>query len=159
MIKNFDETKKQLNELAPIINAFKSEAVQLRIVELVLQGKARATDSGESADDFEEETSAEHRGRRSSVPKKRKVKASRGEDTVSSKRRSPGSGPVSMLEGLIQDGFFKKRQTIGQIVEHCSSQKARKLKPNDISGTLARSVRNGKLKRQKNADGQFEYYT
>jgi hypothetical protein len=28
MIKNFDEIRKQLDELAPVINSFKSEAVQ-----------------------------------------------------------------------------------------------------------------------------------
>ena len=35
MIKNFDEIKEQLKELSGVINSFKSEAVQLRIVELV----------------------------------------------------------------------------------------------------------------------------
>jgi len=33
MIKNFEEIKKQLNELSTVINSFKSEAVQLRIIE------------------------------------------------------------------------------------------------------------------------------
>ena len=36
MISNFDEVKKQLSELSEVINKFKSEAVQLRIVEIVL---------------------------------------------------------------------------------------------------------------------------
>lgn len=35
MIKNFEIVKKQLSELAGIVNSFKSEAVQLRIVELI----------------------------------------------------------------------------------------------------------------------------
>jgi hypothetical protein len=34
-MKNFDQIKDQLKELAEIVNGFKSEAVQLRIVELV----------------------------------------------------------------------------------------------------------------------------
>ncbi|MGH9692956.1 MAG: hypothetical protein ACRD5Z_02355, partial [Bryobacteraceae bacterium] len=33
-MKNFDEIKAQLRELAEIVNSFKSEAVQLRIVDL-----------------------------------------------------------------------------------------------------------------------------
>ena len=33
MIKNFDELKTQLSDLSSVINSFKSEAVQLRIVE------------------------------------------------------------------------------------------------------------------------------
>ena len=35
MIKNFEEIKEQLRELSEIVNSFTSEAVQLRIVELV----------------------------------------------------------------------------------------------------------------------------
>ncbi|MFC1636071.1 hypothetical protein ACFL5Z_14630 [Planctomycetota bacterium] len=36
MVRNFETVKKELKELAGVVNAFKSEAVQLRIVELVL---------------------------------------------------------------------------------------------------------------------------
>ena len=35
MIKNFETVKEQLGELAGVVNSFKSEAVQLRIVELI----------------------------------------------------------------------------------------------------------------------------
>jgi hypothetical protein len=35
MIQNFDLLKQQLSELSPIINSFKSETVQLRVIELV----------------------------------------------------------------------------------------------------------------------------
>ena len=35
MIKNFEEIKSQLKDLSEVINRFKSEAVQLRIVEFV----------------------------------------------------------------------------------------------------------------------------
>jgi len=38
MIKNFEEVKKLLAELSEVVNKFKSEAVQLRIVELVFTG-------------------------------------------------------------------------------------------------------------------------
>ena len=158
MIKNFDETKKQLNELAPIINAFKSEAVQLCIIELVLQGKTRADSKEEPPEVFDE--TPRPGDRRASQGRKRKARVTKEKstETGSSKRRNSANGPVPTFEALIQEGFFKKRQTIGQIVEHCRSHKARKFKPNEISGPLARFVRNGKLKRQKNAEGQFEYY-
>lgn len=39
MFKGFDTIKAQLTELAPAINAFKSEAVQLRILELIFAGR------------------------------------------------------------------------------------------------------------------------
>ena len=37
MIRNFDVIKDQLKELAGVINSFKSEAVQLRLIELVFE--------------------------------------------------------------------------------------------------------------------------
>jgi hypothetical protein len=40
VIKNFDEVKKQLGELSDVVNKFKSEQVQLKIVELVFRGAA-----------------------------------------------------------------------------------------------------------------------
>jgi len=42
MIRNFENIKKQLQELTPVINAFKSEAVQVKIVELLLTTASRA---------------------------------------------------------------------------------------------------------------------
>lgn len=38
MFKDFETTKAHLTELAEIINKFKSEAVQLRLVELIFAG-------------------------------------------------------------------------------------------------------------------------
>jgi hypothetical protein len=154
MIKNFEETKQQLAERATVLNSFKSEAVQLRIVELVLQG---AASGGAASEDDDEDTKPppKARKRRPGVPKSTANGAAQG---TKNRRRIGGSGPVSTLELLIEEGFFSKHQTIGQIVEHCGSSKARNFKPNEISGPLGRLVRNNKLKRKKNADGQFEYF-
>lgn len=44
MIKNFEELKKQLEELSTVINSFKSESVQLRIVELIFQSEINESD-------------------------------------------------------------------------------------------------------------------
>lgn len=158
MIKNFDEIKRQLADLATVINSFKSEAVQLRIVELLLRGSEPATrvhDAAKEPEDGGAETPTK-------TGKAKKVRrASKSADSpadAKGKRRGGGSGPVATLELLINDGFFKKHQTIGQIVEHCGSRKARNFKPNEISGPLGRLVRGNRLKREKNADGQFEYF-
>jgi hypothetical protein len=155
MIKNFDETKRQLAELATVLNSFKSEAVQLRIIELVLQGAADRIDPPPSDDPGDRKRSAKTRGRGSAV---RKATSENGEQGAKSRRRGGGNGPIPTLEILIQEGFFKKHQTIGQIVEHCVSSKARNFKPNELSSPLGRLVRNNKLQRKKNADGQFEYF-
>ena len=53
--------------------------------------------------------------------------------------------------------WVSKPKTIGDIVKHCEHNMARKFKQNEFSGKLARLVRDGVLKRGKNADGQYEY--
>ena len=54
MIANFDEVSRQLKELATVINTFKSEAVQLRIIEIVLAGGTFRTAKPTESDDLDE---------------------------------------------------------------------------------------------------------
>ena len=68
-----------------------------------------------------------------------------------------GSGPVSTLAKLADGEFFNTPQSMKSIIEHCEVNLARKIKQTDISGKLARMVREQVLKRAKNADGQYEY--
>src|SRR5262245_23127038 len=148
MMKEFEQLKGQLAELASVLNSFKSEAVQLRIVDLLFKGSIEE-DPGEvpSTDD---ETPVRERV-------KRKPKST---ETPSKTRIAPRTGrlgPVSAVDKLIKEGFFKTKKKIGDIVEHCSHKLALKIKPNDISGRLARLVRDGTLDREKNQDGQYEY--
>lgn len=154
MIRNFDEVCKQLKELAPIINAFKSEVVQLRVVELVI-----GADHGAVEVEEEEKATSSHKGatkkkiakRRSPKPKAEKKKVG------SAPARSGRPGGSVTLSLLIESGFFKKPKTIGAIVEHCDVNLALKYSQSDFSGPLARQVRDKVLKRQKNGDNQYEY--
>ncbi len=156
MIKNFPELKKQLQELSSVINSFKSESVQLRIVELIFQGK--------NQNYFEQPTpsSDPQPGRASNREKtlKRKGSVNKEKTTGTSKKKAAGSkkGPAAILEELIDDDFFRSKRTISSIIEHMSSHKARNFKANEISSPLTRFIRNNRLKRQKNSDGQYEYY-
>jgi len=154
MIKNFDEIKRQLSELAPAINSFKSEAVQLRVVELIFRGGAEATDvhvadaNGEASS-----ASSQRRGRRS----KSKAPAPADGDAKARAKGVGRPGGLSMLGQLFSDGFFAKARTIGDIVDHCGTNLAMKFKQPEFSGPLIRFVRDGKLKRVKNKDHQYEY--
>ena len=149
MIKNFDAVKKELAELSEVVNKFKSEAVQLRIVELVF--------AGQSVPD--EEKLAEENGPRL---KKRKSKQRNATTSLSSakteskKPRAAGKGPKGALKEFIADGFFNQKRTIGAVVEHCNT-KAHNYKNNELSGPLARLVRQNKLSRSKKAESLFEY--
>lgn len=154
MIKNFDSVKEQLRELAGIINTFKSEAVQLRLIELVFE----AAESGSDTSGGEVPPSAPAR-KRTSAPKDLAPSAtSRGGAGGGAKQKSGGRmGGKSMLDRLLSEGFFKKPRTINGIVEHCSHNLAAKYKQSDFSGPLGRLTRDVKLKRVKNADKQYEY--
>ena len=151
MFKSFDTIKAQLAELAPAINAFKSEAVQLRIVELIF--------SRRDEDDRDAEERAQPSSRREAKrPKKARGGPTGPEAAKGPKRRSGSAGPVVTLAELIDGAFFAKHRTLGDIIEHCRNDKAKHFRADQLSGPLARFVRDGRLKRQKNGDGQYEYW-
>jgi hypothetical protein len=158
MIKNFTELRKQLEELSSVINSFKSEAVQLRIVELIFTGEAESEAEEPRQDDSESTTSSGKRrgGRRRAPAKKVDAKSTKG-GIQKKATRGGRKGPATILGELIDEGFFQKKRTIGDVIQHTSSQKARTFRANELSGPLGRFVRDKRLKRDKNADGQYEY--
>ena len=153
MIENFETVKKQLSELAPVINGFKSEAVQLRIIELVL-GAAQPAHRP-TQDDTDARPIAHARGR-----KRRQAnaaEASGDKPAGGGRKAAAGRGPVAQLNALAAGTFFNTARTITDIVKHCETNLAKRIKQSDISGKLGRMVRNGELTRTKNSDGQYEY--
>lgn len=159
MIKDFETVRSQLKELAEIINAFKSEAVQLRIVDLIIGG-APLESKLERPSAITPDQQEKSKGR----SKKTLRKPSKIESSASSPKatRSPAKGRPggkATLEGLVESGFFKTPKTIGAMVEHCDTTLAMKYKQSDFSGPLMRLVREKLLTRKKNSDGQYEYAT
>lgn len=156
MIKDFDAVKLQLEELAPIINSFSSEAVQLKIVELILSGQMK---SDELLNQENNETDSD--ALRPKAKKKRTKKTPvRSKDSGAprpTQKRSPGDGAPATLDKLVENGFFKQKRTIKDIIDHCEMNMARKFKQNEFSGKLARLVRSETLTRTKNEDGLYEY--
>lgn len=148
MIKNFEELKTQLKDLSQIVNGFKSEAVQLRIVELVF---------GLEADTEEQHTTLSAPAKRKTTKKKTTKKAAEPAAPKKSGNKPGGHGPIATLGKLVEEGFFNTSKSIGDIVKHCDHNLARKFKASDFSGRLARLVREGVLTRTKNAENQYEY--
>ncbi|MES1172570.1 MAG: hypothetical protein ABUL77_04985, partial [Bacteroidota bacterium] len=91
MIKNFEETKLQLAELATVLNSFKSEAVQLRIIELVFQGGAERGAAPADEDSREAKSPARTRKRKAKAPTAAPDDGGQGSK---GRRRGGGSGPV-----------------------------------------------------------------
>ena len=152
MIKNFEEIKTQLKELSEIVNSFESEAVQLRIVELVFGLETEQEQKGTAGDDAETVVK-----NRKAPRKKAATKANNGDKPKKSGNKPSGQGAVATLGKLVEEGFFNQPKSIGDIVEHCDHNLARKFKANEFSGKLSRLVRDGSLTRTKNADSQYEY--
>lgn len=84
----------------------------------------------------------------------------RGGKKTESKRSSPPRGrpgPMALVEALIEEGFFAKPRTIGDIINYAKTSLARTYKPTDLSPTLIRVMHSGKLSRDANAEGQYQY--
>lgn len=149
MMEKFGGMKKQLSELASVLNEFKSETVQLRILDLIL--------GTEPPEDSTGHQKPRHPARRAGA--QRTSKPEKGDSTTPGKRKKAigGTGPHATLNQLLSGNFFDKARTIKDIIEHCKHNLARTLKANEFSGKLGRMVRSGELTRKKNADNQYEY--
>lgn len=159
MISNFDEVKKQLSELSEVINKFKFEAVQLRIVEIVLGNGSYHEQIHETPNDASGKSATKQRRRKAtrSIPKLKVGPEAAEGDKTAKKSRPSGQGAQSTLGDLVGGSFFDKPKTINDIVLHCEAKLARRFKSNEFSGKLGRLTRDGTLDRNKNGDGQYEY--
>lgn len=210
MIRDFKKAKENLKEIADVINSFKSEAVQLRLLELVLSMEdtveETATVAVAPAPVKEEpaeiaklvEKKKETRGRKpkpvvvAEVPAPEvveevkpevveEVKAEVVEEVkaavvaVAAKAKKPKAkrtkkpteeikvshdrpGPSVILRTLASENYFSQTRTIGEVVKYCLATYNYKYASTDLSGTLARLVKDNILKREKNPEtNQFEY--
>jgi hypothetical protein len=148
MIKDFSKVKEQLIELSEVINSFKSETVQLRIVELLLGTREEVVPETDTLD-----MPIVRRGRKPKqsayVVQSPKIRRTRSKDRP---------GPSLILKRLVDEGYFNDKRTIGDVVAYCLDTLKFQYKSTDLSGTLARFVKEGNLKREKNSNtSQFEY--
>lgn len=144
MIKDFKKSKEQLKELAEVLNEFKSEAVQVKLVELMFGEEEVEKKAPE----------APIRPRRPGRPPKQKPV----ERKVTRRRVSNRPGPSAILNTLVEKDYFSDKRTIGDVVDHCMKMYNYEYKSTDLSGTLAKLAKEGVLKREKNPEtNQFEY--
>jgi hypothetical protein len=158
MINNFDSLKEQLNELSPIINSFKSEAVQLRIVELIFAQGARRPehrDSPESPSSQDTLSSPTEESKRTRRRSRSKTNLDSGGKKV--QRKSSGKGLTAILDRQITEGYFSQPRQVADIVEHCRHSLATICKATEVSVFLGRAIKSGKLKRERDEHGQYQY--
>ena len=156
VIDNYEEVKKQLTELAAIINSFKSEAVQLRLIELLYANPSEVPSQLVSTMPIQE--TARKRRRRTKTSKdsgQTQTQATSRKTRVNSSKLTVG--PI--IDRLISEGYFKEPKMIGQLIDYCDKKLAHKFKSNELSPYLTLAVRAGKLQRRTNSENhQYEYY-
>ncbi len=161
-MKDFTKTTEQLKELAKVLNEFKSEAVQVKLVELLFETGIESTPAPAPAPKPAAAKRAEvapekKTGKRPGRPPKQKTDAVATPKTTR-KRSTTRPGPSVILKKLIESNFFTDSRTIGDVVDYCMKVYNYEYKSTDLSGTLAKLAKDGVLKREKNPQtNQFEY--
>ena len=102
MIDDFDNVKKELTELAIVINTFKSEAVQVRIVELLLGTNESAVDDERPA------RSPTARPKRKTKRKTAEKVANKNATTKPRRAATSGTGATALLSQLLAGDFFQQ---------------------------------------------------
>ena len=139
MSKPIEKLKKQLIEISEVVNAFRSEAVQVRVVDKLLEAMIEFERS--EADNGE-------------IFQKKKSDTATGNNTAS--RKKPGATRV--LNQLLSTDFFRTPHSIAGIAEYCRKKFNSDFKTSELSGILLKLSNENKLRRQRNDENnRFEY--
>ncbi|PAW94914.1 hypothetical protein CKK33_15985 [Mucilaginibacter sp. MD40] len=144
MNRHIEKLKKQLTELAEVVNAFQSEAVQVKVVERLLD---EIIDSEKSEPEAKENVNK----------RAGKIEA----DTQANESRDAGRkkpGATKVLNQLLSSDFFKTPHTISAIADYCREKFNSDFKTSELSGILLKLSKENKLRRERNHDNnRFEY--
>jgi hypothetical protein len=150
MINDFSTIKSQLKELAPIINEFKSEQVQLCLIEIIFNKEFTEKKTIDINEIKKTQKSPKD-------TRKGQTRSSKPSPDKSGKKSSLKKGPGYYLSLLIDEGYFDQPRLINEIVDHLKVDKAVKYKVNELSTPLRRLISSKKLKRNRNTEKQYEY--
>jgi hypothetical protein len=142
MSKQIEKLKKQLVEVAEVVNSFQSEAVQVRIIDRLLEVmiESEKTDA-EGSDLFSK------KGRRVRLE---------DENSAMPGRKKPGA--TKILNQLLNTDFFDVQRSISSIANYCKDQYDSDFKTSELSGILLKLANENKLRRERsNENNRFEY--
>ena len=142
--------KKDLGQLAGVLNQFKSEAVQVKLLDQFLTGSVPTVQAAPMA--TATISAPARRGRPPGTGAKKQA-AVRGPGRKRSK-----VGATGALNQLMDSGFFKAHRTIADVTEACKNKLGLEIAVTNLSGPLMRFVAEKKLVRAKNKDEKFEYW-
>lgn len=141
MSKPIEKLKKQLIEISEVVNAFRSEAVQVKVVDKLLDAMIEFERSeGDNGEIFNKKKAADPDTDKTTVPA----------------RKKPGATRV--LNQLLNTDFFKTPHSISAIADYCRKKFDSDFKTSELSGILLKLSNENKLQRQRNDENnRFEY--
>lgn len=145
MSKPIEKLKKQLIEISEVVNAFRSEAVQVKVVDKLLDAMIEFERGDAEGLEFLNRKSG---------------KAKNGTETGAYStvigRKKPGA--TKILNQLLNTDFFKTPHSISSIADYCLEHYDSEFKTSELSGILLKLAKENKLKRQRNNENnRFEY--
>jgi hypothetical protein len=145
MSKQIEKLKKQLMEISEVVNAFKSEAVQVKIVDKLFDAMMES-----ERGDVDVNEPFTRKGR------KLRPEYDNENYPFSSGRKKPGA--TKILNQLLSSDFFDAPQSISSIAEFCKDSYNSEFKTSELSGILLKLAKENKLRRERNNDNnRFEY--
>ena len=142
MSKQIEKLKKQLVEVAEVVNSFQSEAVQVRIIDRLLEVMIESEKT-----DVEGSELFSKKGRRVRIE---------DENGALPGRKKPGA--TKILNQLLNTDFFDIQRSISSIANYCKDQYDSDFKTSELSGILLKLANENKLRRERsNENNRFEY--
>jgi hypothetical protein len=144
MSKHIEKLKKQLVEISEVVNSFKSEAVQVRVVDRLL-------------DAMIELEKADNDGVEVFIKRNYKQKGSEDGNHHSPKGvKKPGA--TKILNQLLSTDFFDVPHSISSIANYCKDNFDSEFKTSELSGILLKLANEHKLRRERSIENnRFEY--
>ena len=144
MSKHIEKLKKQLMDISEVVNSFRSEAVQVRVVDRLL-------------DAMIESEKAEGDGTEVFSKRGYKQRSENGE-SYSATRGSKKPGATKVLNQLLTTDFFHTPHSISSIANYCKENFDSDFKTSELSGILLKLANEGKLRRERSVENnRFEY--
>ncbi len=143
MSKHIEKLKKQLMEIADVVNSFKSEAVQVKVIDRLLDAMV----------DYDKED-----GEGGEIFIKKAYKKQEGEGGYSLSRGAKKPGATKVLNQLLSTDFFDTQRSISSIAIYCKENFDSDFKTSELSGILLKLANENKLRRERSIENnRFEY--
>jgi len=145
MNKHLEKLKKQLLDISEVVNSFRSEAVQVRIIDRLL-------------DAIIESEKGDTEGIDALNKKGRKLRSADEDENMAFTPARKKPGATKILNQLLSTDFFNTRHSISAIADYCKEHFDSDFKTSELSGILLKLAKENKLKRERSNDNnRFEY--